>query len=125
TINIGQLYLREIAVQNWQTTVAIEGSRVQVTPLQLSLNGAQVKGTLALNLGLPGYQYDLSFSANKIPVAPFVDSFALEQRGKVKGDLIFASQIKGAGVTGRSLQKSLAGDFSVNLTNANIKLTEG
>jgi hypothetical protein len=124
-INIGQLYLREVAVQNWQTTVAIGGSRVQVSPLQLSLNGAPVKGALAMNLGVPGYQYDLSFSAAKVPVAPFVDSFAPEQKGKVKGDLILASQIKGAGVTGRSLQKSLAGDFSVSLTNANLKLTDG
>lgn len=124
-VTIGQLYLREIIVQNWQTTVALDGSNLRVTPLQLLLNGVPVKGALACNLGVPGYQYDLSLSGNRIPVAPIVDSFAPQQKGKIKGDLVLDSQIKGAGVTGRSLQKNLAGNWSFSLTNAHCQFTGG
>jgi hypothetical protein len=122
-INIGQLYLREISIQNWQTAIAITNSQVRVDPIELALNGAPIKGAVAANVGMPGYQYELSLNGNRIPMAPFADSFSPAQRGKVKGDLIFASRIKGAGVTGRSLQKSLAGNVSFSLTNAQCQLS--
>jgi hypothetical protein len=124
-INIGQLYLRDISIQNWQTTLSVTGSQVRIDPIELALNGAPVKGAVAVNVGMPGYQYDLSLNGNRIPVAPLADSFAPAQRGKLKGDLILATRIKGAGVTGRNLQKSLAGNASFSLTNAQCQLSGG
>jgi hypothetical protein len=124
-VNFGQFYLREIAIQNWQLALAIEGSRARINPLQLALNGVPVKGALACNLGVPGYEYDLSLSGNRIPLAPIADTFAPQQKGKIKGDLILESQIKGAGITGRSLQKNLAGNFALSVTNAHLQFTGG
>ncbi len=121
--NIGRFYLREVAITNWQTTVNIDDSRVTVKPCQLTLNGAPVSATVALNLGVPGYQYDITFSADKVPLAPLANSFSEAYAGKAQGDLIANAQIKGAGVTGGSLQKSLAGDATLTFTNANIQLT--
>jgi hypothetical protein len=122
-INIGQLYLRDLAIYSWQTGIKLDASKVQVAPLQLSVNGGLCKGAVALNLGVPGYQYDLALNADKIPVGPAVDTFSPEQKGKIKGDFILVSQIKGAGVTGRSLQSNLSGDVLFSFTNANFQLT--
>jgi len=122
-INVGQLYVRDLAIHNWQTAIKLDNSKVQVAPLQLLINGGLCKGAIVLNLGVPGYQYDIALNADKIPIGPAVDTFSPEQKGKIKGDLILVSQIKGAGVTGRSLQSNLAGDVLFSFTNANFQLT--
>jgi len=44
------------------------------------LNGAPVNGTVQLNLGIPGYSYDIDFSAMQVPMAPLVNSFEPEKR---------------------------------------------
>jgi hypothetical protein len=93
-----------------------------VNPCQLALNNAPVKANVDLNLGVPGYQYDVTFSADKIPLAPLANSFSPDYSGKAQGDLFANAQIKGAGVTGTSLQKNLTGQVSLMLTNANIQL---
>ncbi|SRR5581483_6108787 len=121
--NIGRFYLREVAITNWQAAVQIDDSHVTVKPCQLTLNGAPVSATVALNLGVPGYQYQIAFSADKVPLAPLANSFSEAYAGKASGDLIANTEISGAGVTGASLQKSLAGQASLAFTNANIQLT--
>jgi hypothetical protein len=122
-INIGQLYLRDLAIHNWQTTTKIDSNQVRVAPLQLLVNGAPCKGMVALNLGVPGFHYDLALNADSVPIGPIADTFAPDQKGKIKGNLILAGQIKGAGVTGHSLQTSLAGQVAVSVTNANFQMT--
>lgn len=121
-MNIGRLYLREVAVTNWQTSLKIDGGHMVMNPFQLTLNNAPVKASVDLNLGVPGYQYDVTFSADKIPLAPLADSFSPDYNGKAQGDLIASAQIKGAGITGTSLQKNLTGQVSVVFTNGNIQL---
>jgi hypothetical protein len=121
--NIARLYLHEIEITNFLTTTTIEGSHAVVKPCQLSLNGAPVNATIDLNLGVTGYQYAISFSANKVPVAPLANSLSPEYSGRAKGELVANGQIKGAGITGASMQKNLAGQFLLSLTNADIQLS--
>jgi hypothetical protein len=121
-VNIGRFYLREVAITSLQTSVKIDGGHVLVNPFQLTLNNAPVKANVDLNLGVPGYQYDVTFSADKIPLAPLANSFSPDYNGKAQGDVFASAQIKGAGITGTSLQKNLTGQVSLMLTNANIQL---
>ncbi|MDB6064569.1 MAG: hypothetical protein JWR26_777 [Pedosphaera sp.] len=121
--NIARVYLHEIEITNFLTTSTIEGSHAVVKPFQLSLNGAPVTAAIDLNLGVPGYQYDISFSANKVPIAPIANSLSPEYSGRAKGDLIANGQIKGAGTTGTSLQKTLTGQISLVMTNGDIQLS--
>ncbi len=74
-------------------------------PFKLSLNGAPVNATVDLNLGVPGYRYDVAFSADRIPVAPLVNTFVPDRKGQMGGTLTANAQIKGAGITGASLAK--------------------
>lgn len=119
---IGRLFLRNLTITNLLATARIDGGRVQIKPLQLSLNGAPVSGSADLNLGVPGYTYDVAFTADKVPVEPVVDSFLPSWRGQCAGTFVANAQVKGAGITGASLQKSLSGRVGMTFTNANIQV---
>lgn len=121
-LNIGQFYLREVAITNWQTGVKIQGSHIVVNPFQLVLNGAPVKSTVDANVGVKGYVYDVTFSMDKVPVEPLANSFVPGKKGAFTGVLMADAQIKGAGITGTSLRKNLQGQSSFSLTNAAIQL---
>jgi hypothetical protein len=95
-----------------------------VKPCDLVLNGAAVHVNADVNLGVAGYDYAVSYNCERIAVEPLVSSFAPEQRGKIQGELIADLKVKGAGLTGRSLQKNLSGQFGVQFTNANLQITK-
>jgi len=121
-LNIGHLFLREVDIADWQTTALIDGGHVVLKPCQLTLNGAPIKATTDLNLDVPGYTYDVTFNADAIPLAPLVDSFAPDRKGQIKGATSIGVAVKGAGVTGASLQKNLAGQFSYATTNMDLSI---
>lgn len=121
-VNIGHCYLREVEIANFQTTTKIDGGHVVVKPLQLALNGAPVNANLDLDMGVPGYKYDTSFGAQAIPLAPLVNSFAPDRKGDISGALTANAKLSGAGITGPSLQKTLAGQFDVTSTNLNLSV---
>ena len=120
---IGHLYLREIDVAGFAATVKIEGNNVAIDPFGLTLNGAPVSLRAIADLGVTGYEYDVGFSADRLPIEPVLNSFEIGQRGQIQGFLIASTAIKGAGITAPSLQNHLAGNASVTLTNAVIQLT--
>ena len=121
-VNIGRFYLREVDIANWQTTAKLDGGRVLLKPFQLTLNGAPVNANADLNLAVSGYQYDVALNADKIPLTPLVNSFQPERKGQLGGVFTAKANVKGAGVTGASLQKNLTGQFSVVSTNLNLAL---
>ncbi len=119
---VGRFYLREVEITNFQTGLKLDESTVAIQPLQMALNGAPVDGKVILDLGMPGYKYDVNFTANKIPLEPLANTFAPENRGKYKGNLLADLKVTGAGVTGTSMKKYLGGRFDLIFTNANIQI---
>ena len=119
---IGRFYLRQIDIANLAMTAKLDGGHVVVKPCQFTLNGGSVNATADLDLSVPGYQYDVTFNARAVPVAPLANSFSPTYGDKAKGDLFASLQIKGAGTTGRSLQKNLTGQANLSFTNANIEI---
>jgi uncharacterized protein involved in outer membrane biogenesis len=120
--NLGRVYLREIAITNFQTTAKVDGGKVALDPCRLALNGAPVNASLDLNLGVKGYSYALSLLVDKAPLEPIANTFSPANRGQYQGLILASAQIKGAGVTGASLQKNLRGQAGFSFTNANIQL---
>lgn len=121
-IQIGRLFIREVNIANFRSTAKIDTSLVSLKPFQMSLNGAPVDASIDLDLGVPGYKYDLVFNANKVPVEPLANSFSPEYKGKAKGELLATIKLTGAGTTGVNLKKTLTGQTSLVFTNANIQL---
>ena len=122
--DIGKFYLREMEITHLQTTVKADGGHVTVKPLQLTLNGAPVNAAVDLNLGVPGYKYDVDFGADRVPFAPLVNTFAPDRKGQLGGTITARAKFNGAGVTGAGLQKNLAGQFAVGATNLNLSVTD-
>ena len=120
--NLGQVFLHDIAITNWQTTAKVDGDKIMLDPCRFTLNGAPVSTSLDLNLGVKGYAYALSLLMDKVPLEPIANTFSPENRGKYQGLILANAQIKGAGVTGASLQKSLSGQASFTFTNAVLQL---
>jgi hypothetical protein len=121
-LSIGHLYLHEVDIANWVTTVLLDSGHVLVKPCGLTLNGAPIKATTDLNLAVPGYIYELAFNADAIPLAPLVNSFAPDRHGQISGATSVGVQVKGAGVTGTSLQKNLDGQFNFAATNLDLSI---
>ncbi|MCC7377049.1 MAG: AsmA family protein [Verrucomicrobiales bacterium] len=121
---IGKFFLREVVAESVVAALKIQGSKVELRPMEAKLNGAPVKAGLALNLGVPGYQYDLQLSASNVPVQPLANSFVPLLKGRIEGTVLAGMDVKGAGTTGTSLQKNLAGQANLSVTNANLKLSE-
>ena len=122
---IGHLYLREIEVANLATTLKIEHNQVSADPFSLVLNEAPVSLRGSVNLGVPGYEYDLNLSARRVPVEPIMNSFEIGPRGRLGGFMAADATLSGAGLTPASLAKHLAGNAGVSLTNANLQLGGG
>lgn len=120
TVAIDKVFLREIAISNWNATMTISNNSIALAPLKLAINGAPVSGNVALNLGVPGYIYDINLNADRIPIEPFANSFATSQSGAYKGFLVADANIRGAGITGASLQKNLQGAVNFSATNLNL-----
>jgi hypothetical protein len=121
-VDLGRVHLREIAITNLLASAQLDGGKVNVTPLSCSLNGAPIKGSLALNLGVPGFEYAFTFDAAQVPLAPLVNSYQPERKGQVAGTATATAQLKGAGITGLNLKKNLAGQFDLVATNLNLSL---
>ena len=118
---IGRFYLREIAISNLHAAVRIDGGRIVAKPLEMVLNGAKLGSSIDIDVGVPGYRYNLDFSAAQVPLAPLVNSFQPERKGQVGGTLTGVGQVSGAGITGPSLQK-LAGKFDIATTNLDLAI---
>lgn len=119
-VKIDQFYLGEISASNLVTTLNLAGNKATLQPTAITLNGAPVKARGIIDLGVPGYGYDLDVQAGAIPMAPFANTFSPASKGQIHGEILAAAQIKGAGTSGLDLQKNLAGQMSMVVTNANI-----
>ena len=122
TATIRRLYLHEIEIADWQTTLTIDGGHVVLNPFKLVLNGAPLSTMLDLDLGVPGWKYEGALSAQAIPLAPLVNTFQPERKGIFGGTLTAQAKMAGNGITGASLQKNLAGQFDVMATNLNLSV---
>lgn len=120
--SLGQVYLHDITIQSCQVTTKVDGGKLTLNPCHLLLNGAPVTANVDLNLGVKGYAYALAFQMDKVPLAPLADTFSPATRGQYQGLIIASAQIKGAGITGASLQKSLSGQAAFCFTNADLQL---
>jgi hypothetical protein len=119
---IGRIYLHEVQITNLQATVKMDGDRILLDPCKLWLNGAPVSARVDLDLGVPGYKYDLAANALAIPLAPLVNTFQPERKGQLGGTFTAQAKVAGVGTTGAELKRNLTGNFDVAATNLNLAL---
>jgi hypothetical protein len=120
---VGRLYLREVDVADLKTVATINGSKVVLQPCQMRVNGAPIELIANLDLGVPGYRYDIKLDVQSLPLTPVVNTFQPELIGQIGGHLLAKAELRGAGVTGASLQTNLVGQFDVLATNLNLSIS--
>ena len=120
--SIGHIYLDEMDITNLTATLKMDAGHIVLNPCQFAVNGAPVSALLDVDLGVPGFKYDVSFNAQAVPLAPLVNSFQPERKGQLGGSFTATAKIDGAGTTGPSLQKNLTGQFSLSSTNLNLSV---
>jgi len=123
-IDIARIYLRQIDVSGMKGQIKALNDTVTVDGFSFLMNGAPVRAKAKANLAIPGYDYDVDFAADRLPLAPLANSFVPVLNGAAQGELLAALQIKGAGVTGTSLRRNLKGFATIEATNAQIKIPE-
>jgi uncharacterized protein involved in outer membrane biogenesis len=117
---IGRMHLRQIAVSNLVADARVTSNAVVLKPVSWTLNGAPVSADADLDLGVKGWRYDLNAKLDRVPAQPIVDSFLPGYEGQFLGSILVDTRIKGAGMTGVNLKKSLEGNVGFSLTNVNI-----
>ena len=119
---IRRIYLHEVEMADCQMTVKIDGGHIQINPCGIKLNGGPMSAIVDLDLGVPGWKYDVTFNAQTVPLTPLVDTFQPERKGQLGGTFTAQMKIAGAGITGASLQKNLTGQYDLSTTNLNLSV---
>lgn len=121
---VAKLFLRDVAASNIVTQLAIrKGSVVQLKPFSLILNGAAVSANADLDLGVPGYTYDLDGSLQSVPIPPIAKSLMTGSYEDLKGTVSGSLKLKGAGVEGTDLKKHLVGTADFAATNLDYQVS--
>lgn len=121
---VQQFYWREVEITNFIARAKLDARAVQVKPFELALNGAPVSATADLDLGVPGFTYDLEFQGANVPLAPLVNSLTPDQKDQIGGTAAAVGQFKGAGITEANLAKNLTGQFDLTMTNLNLAIED-
>ena len=111
-LKIARILLRQVAVSNLTASVRIDEDRVVLDPFTLSLNGAPIAARANVNLGVPGFNYDLFLDAARVPVKPVAGSLLSGDLVNLHGEVTAGVKVTGAGITGAGLRKALAGEVS-------------
>jgi hypothetical protein len=121
-VRIAKLHLREIEIADLAITTGVDRQIIGINPLKMSINGGPVNGSVNLNLGLPGFQYDIRLVVDHVPIRPAIQSFSPTVGAASRGDLVANIFVKGAGQTGRNLKEHLTGNIGFYLTNAMLTI---
>ena len=120
---IARVHFREIAVTNWIAKVDTEGSRIQLQPFSMTLNGAPVSAAAKVDLGVQGYRFDTTGTLDRIPVAPVLHSFVDRSFLEADGTMSTKWTVNGSGVAMPELRKTLKGEVRFVGTNLNYRVT--
>ena len=122
-VKIARVFLRDLVVSNFIAKIGIQQGKVTADPFALSINGAPVTARAAVDLGVPGFNYDLSFSATKLPVTPVASSVLSGDWVALHGEVSAGLKVAGAGVTGPNLRKHLAAEVSLDAKGLDYQIT--
>jgi hypothetical protein len=106
----------EITAANLLATLVVKDSTVTLKPSTLELCGAAVQMNGRLNPGASPWKYDgITLKADKLPVAPLVNTFAPAFKDMVSGEIKSLSlSAAGSGVTPANLARTFAGGATLS-----------
>lgn len=123
-VDIAGVFLRQISLKEVKGKLTAKNDVASLQDFGFSLNGAPVTASARVNLGKPGYEYDVHFNGEAMPLNPVVNSFVPVMTGLAQGTLLARVDIQGAGVTGAGFQRALNGKIAIEATNSVIRIPD-
>jgi uncharacterized protein involved in outer membrane biogenesis len=121
-LDIARIFLRKVDIAALKGEARLKDDVVTLDGFGFTMNGAPVMAKARANLSVPGYEYDVDFSAQRLQMAPLADTFVPVLNGAAQGEFLSALKVKGAGVTGASLKRNLNGFVTLEATNAQVRI---
>ena len=121
-VQVNRVFAREVVLSNLVAKLKTDKTMASLEPLSVVCNGAPIQVQGRFDLSKPEPAYELKLAATKIPLEPFANSFSPAYKGQAQGELIAVADLKGVGLGGAALRKSLQGRGTLSFTNANIQL---
>ena len=119
-LSVAQFFCGEIAMRALLAEASIENGAAQLKSLRCEVGEGKFDASATARTGTTPMTYHVRWTADRIPVEGFVNTFNPSMRGLVKGNIVSTADIKGSGVTGENLRKTLVGRASLQLTNATV-----
>ncbi|OPZ24067.1 MAG: putative assembly protein [Lentisphaerae bacterium ADurb.BinA184] len=115
TLDAKALSFRNVLVSKAAGTVTLDKGVVTVKPLDLVVNESPVSLTATVDLGTPGYAYEVQGTVANLDLAPYLRSFAPPMvNSQVSGHIASVrTEFKGSGLTLARLSETLAGTAQV------------
>ena len=124
-VNVGDLWLTakldlknirygEVEAAKLAGVVHVKDNRVEIKPLDLTLNGAPVHLETSVDLSKPGYEYSLAANLTGLALAPLVATFAPTLKDKIQGNVKSLDvKLTGAGITPPNLRRNFRGNLTL------------
>lgn len=116
-VDIGRLYLRDIAISSWVTKIAIKNDVVDINPLKLAINGGSIDGNIRADMRTPEPGIAAKLNVAQVPLAPILATFSEEGASDVKGEVFLKTDISTQGKPGTPTHMGLAGAVDLMMTN--------
>ncbi len=115
----GITYGPEMKMSCRKSEIILNGNMVNVSPLNLDVNGAPVKIVGAIELGVPnGYPFDCRVDFTNMNIVPLIHTFKPDLSGRITGTVNnFQTKLKGRGFSAPELNRNLNGDISFETAN--------
>ncbi|MCS1408550.1 MAG: hypothetical protein M2R45_01726 [Verrucomicrobia subdivision 3 bacterium] len=122
SLSFDQVFAREIEVKHWLSELLVEKNRIKLQPLELTLDGAPVKGYTNLDLSVSGFRYAVGLEVTELRSGPLVASVKPSLKTVADGLVSATIDVNGSGVTGANLRQNLAGGMKFSFQGADIEL---
>lgn len=121
-LKIDRFFLRDLAISNWVGNIAIKTNTIAIKPFDLILNAGTISVSGLVDVGVPGYRYDLALQTDRVPLEPILATLSTNGQSSLKG--IFNSQatITGSGTTESNYLKNLKGNVTFAVTNMDYQV---
>jgi hypothetical protein len=121
-LDLRNISYKQLLLSSCKGEVRLQDNQVMLEGLEMLLNQAPIRLSGKVDLGVKGYKYELRTDLQNMLLAPVVQSFMPEQKGKVEGTLKrLETTMSGAGITRPSLEKNLQASLNLDLASVVLR----
>ncbi len=123
-INIATLLLHGQQVDALEILTRLAPTGIELNTFSLRINDAPVTASGHVDLGVPGYKYQLQARLAPLALAPLIQTLSPAHAEIFSGVLEADFALAGTGITGPSLRSNLEGHMNASLLDSEINIQD-